>query len=136
MLAGCGGSAQVPNPTTQMPLVRARSDSSGNESLDSRIVLNCVSFYFQVCHFHTKHLGRATGPFPGIFTVKGRWRSSLRYGTSPISESFTIVSGTTKITGSLTYSSSYGYGYASSIGNGKAKIRVGERRLREVLYGL
>jgi hypothetical protein len=136
MLAGCGGSAQSPNPTAQAPLVRARSNSSGNEVLDSRIVLNCVSFYFQICHFHTRHLGHATGPYPGIFTVKGRWSSSLRYGMSPISESFTIVSGTSKITGSLSYSSASGYGYTSSIGNGKAKIRVGERRLREVLYGL
>jgi hypothetical protein len=136
MLASCGGSAQFPSSTAQAPLGRIGFGSSGNEVLDSRIVLNCVSFYFQVCHFHTKHLGHATGPYPGIFTVKGSWRSSLRYGMSPISESFTIVSGASKITGSLTYSSSSGYGYTTSIGNGKAKIRVGERRLREVLYGL
>ncbi len=135
-LASCGGSVQVPNPLAQAPLGRIGSGSSGNEVLDSRIVLNCVNFYFQICHFHTKHLGHATGPYPGIFTVKGSWRSSLRYGMSPISESFTIVSGASKITGSLTYSSSSGYGYTTSIGNGKAKIRVGERRLREVLYGL
>ena len=39
MLASCGGSVQVPNPLAQAPLGRIGSGSSGNEVLDSRIVL-------------------------------------------------------------------------------------------------
>ena len=69
LLAGCGGLARSPNPDALAPLVRARSGSSGNEVLKARLVTHCI--FPLSCHFHTKHLGRATGPYPGTLIVKG-----------------------------------------------------------------
>lgn len=129
MLAGCGGLAQSTNPSALAPLMRARSGSSGNEVLKARIVSHCV--FPLGCHFHTKHLGKATGPYPGTFTVKGRYG----YSSGSMSESFTIISGSSTITGSL-YCSSSGCFYTSSLGNGKAKVTLYYSHLNEVLYKL
>jgi hypothetical protein len=127
ILAACGGLAQSPNPNALAPLVRARSGSSGNEVLRARLVTHCV--FPLGCHFRTKHLGEATGPYPGTFTVKGS------YGSGPLSEFFTIISGSSTITGSLTCNSSR-CSYTSSLGNGKAKVKVSYGHLNDVLYGL
>lgn len=140
MFAGCGGSAQVPNPTAQTPLGRITSDSRGNEVLTGRIHTEC---FFEgpayVCKFYTTTARTAKGPYPGTFTAYGK------YGGGPIHESFTIGSAPFTIKGWLHDTRSakgFRYRYTGRIsghsGNvdGKAQIDLTEHTLTETLYGL
>ncbi|MGB8909758.1 MAG: hypothetical protein WCC84_13530 [Candidatus Cybelea sp.] len=137
MLAGCGGSAQLPNPATQAPLGRIGSNSSGNEVLKGRVHTHCKyhAGLFTSCEFHTKGPGKATGPYPGTFTASGGYEQQEWYPFYSFGESFTITSGTSQITGSIFYSTSSGYQYTSSVGNGTADVSVG-RHIDDVLNGL
>jgi hypothetical protein len=137
MLAGCGGSAQLPGATAQAPLVRARSNSSGNEVLKGRVHTHCKyhAGLFTSCDFHTKSPGKAMGPYPGTFTASGSYEQQEWYPFYSFGESFTITSGASQITGSIAYWPSSGYQYTSSVGNGTAAVSVG-RHIDEVLNGL
>jgi hypothetical protein len=137
LLAGCGGSAQVPNSTAQAALVRARSSSSGDEVLKGRVHTQCKYHggLFTTCEFHTKGPGKATGPYPGTFTASGGYEQQEEYPFYSFGESFTITSGASQITGSISYRVSSGYQYTSSVGNGTAEVNVG-RHINEVLNGL
>ena len=101
MLAGCGGSAQVPNATAQTPLSRERSDSSGNEVLTGKIHTHCKSRpsgLSSSCKIHTTHHGKATGPYRGTFTADGGYGDSLvgpfegAYFDESFTDNFRVVS--------------------------------------------
>ena len=85
MLAGCGGSAQLPNPTALAPVANSRaadrltspsnavpervgSDTSSTERLAGTAKLSR-------CDLRTRFRARgvATGPNPGTFTAAGAW---------------------------------------------------------------
>jgi hypothetical protein len=146
MLAGCGGSAQFPNATAQTPLSRERSDSSGNEVLTGKIHTHCKSRpsgLSSSCKFHTTHPGKATGPYRGTFTADGGYGDSLvgPFEGAYFDESFTIISGSSTITGSISCgpfasASCPPSSYSSSVGNGTAEVNLTNNHLNETLEGL
>jgi hypothetical protein len=131
ILGGCGGSGQFPSRTTQAPLGRVRLGSSGDEVLQGKIHTHCKYHggLFTTCSFHTIRPGKATGPYPGTFTAEGGSRQGATQGQSSFGESFTIVSGSSKITGGV-FTPPFGSGlqYTSSIGNGYAELNEDSKR--------
>jgi hypothetical protein len=119
-LAGCSGSARLPNPTAQTALGNTGAtfrvvspsfatpepvgpNSSGTEALTGKAKL------IKPCH-RAKHgwsasfsaHGNATGPYPGTFTASGSWGEYYGRGGSEVwnfSETFTITSGSSTISG-------------------------------------
>jgi hypothetical protein len=131
ILAGCGGLAPFPNPEAQVPLGSMRSNSSfGNEVLTAVAKDHCHTGPSGIStHCHFKVSGKATGPYPGHFTAKGRYNGSLCYCPWFFNESFTIRSGMSKISGAI-FAKGYGSfvfplsaNYTSSLGNGMADIQ-------------
>lgn len=142
LLGGCGGSGQSPNPMAQAPLDRLRSDSSGNEVLNGKIHTHCknhASGLRSTCTFRTTHPGKATGPYPGTFTATGSYGIDFAPYSRGFNESFTIISGSSEITGSISCASPpFGSGcppnsYTSSVGNGTAQVNITNHQLSETL---
>lgn len=163
MLAGCAGPSQFPNPDVQAPLIGRRtidviastsrtaladskSNSSKIELLTAEAKGHCKrgpSELFGSCDF--KASGTATGPYPGTFTASGSYNFCEVYCMWTFGESFTITSGTAKISGTI---SKLGWGnsppfpafyrYTSSLGDGRIKIEaVGpDGPFREKFHGL
>jgi hypothetical protein len=120
ILAGCGGLAQLPNPTAQTSLgntgatfrvvspsfatpERVGPNSYGTEALAGKAKL------IKPCH-RAKHgwntsfsaHGNATGPYPGTFTASGSWAEYYGHGGPEVwsfSETFAITSGSSTISG-------------------------------------
>ncbi|MGB8907317.1 MAG: hypothetical protein WCC84_01075 [Candidatus Cybelea sp.] len=120
LLAGCGGSAQLPNPVAQTPLgntgtvdrstspsiVSSNHPNSGGgkvERLTAPRVHNgsCGGNGFEEwCGFHAR--GTAAGPYPGTFFARSELReywSSCAYWT--FEEKFIITSGASKTVGTI-----------------------------------
>lgn len=163
MLAGCGGSAQFPNPAAQAPLNGRRTidviasasrtaledskpDSSRIELLTAEAQGHCKRSHSGLsgsCDF--KAGGTATGPYPGTFTANGSYNFCYFYCVWSFGESFTITSGTAKISGTI-FKMRGGssppfpafYPYTSSLGDGRVKIgAVGPYGpFREKVHGL
>jgi hypothetical protein len=162
MLVDCGGPLQFPNSDVQAPLNARRTDviaSASRSSLEAlkpdsaRIELlaaeskgHCKrshSGLFGSCDF--KASGTAAGPYPGTFTANGNYYFCEFYCMWTFGESFTITSGTAKISGTI---SALGgglsppfpafYPYESSFGDGRVKIEaVGpDGAFREKLHRL
>lgn len=128
MLAGCGGSTQLPNPTAQTPVgnaitskrvaspsfatpERMGADSSGTEVLTgkAKLIKPCRTIRGK----HGKNQGsstsfsahgNATGPYPGTFTASGSWTISFNSVHQPFwtfAETFTITTGSSMISGTM-----------------------------------
>lgn len=132
MLAGCGGSAQLPNPPAATPLAGVRtaerialpgyahpgavgSDSSSAEILIGNATVKCFGGPPGHGGFIVKR-GTATGPYPGTFAANGGWTD--QDGSRPwvFSESFTIKSGNTKISETISGSGKKNGSYCSTFG--------------------
>jgi hypothetical protein len=121
VLAGCDGSAQMPNLTAQRsyatPLI-ARPGSSGAEALTGTAEIKChldrrrhghgqvITGGASTSDFSVAR-GKASGPYPGTFTATGRWKintliiSSQFFEIWTFSEDFSITSGASKISGTI-----------------------------------
>jgi hypothetical protein len=174
ILAGCSGSAQLPNPIAQAPLgngriaddaaflkaaAPARSDlfSTGSE------LLTGVNFRFHPKCPHEgpeprswsetfSASGTATGPYPGTFTGQGSWEAVAhlpQFEFWSFDESFTITSGTSQVSGTISaYASAYpgpdsctGFGpavlqYTTKSVQGNANVKVTKYHFGETLDGL
>jgi hypothetical protein len=164
ILGGCGESTQSLNPAGQTPLGIARAlnqhalprvdsegiepGAKGLERLHAReLIIRCKNYNGgsnpTVCNFHTTVPGTAKGPYPGTFTASGGWTSGEHIGHSFI-ESFTISSGSSQVTGSISFHTFSGQGgpvgtyqYVSSVGNGTAQVEVIRRKdFRETFSGM
>lgn len=160
ILGGCSGAGQIPSPTAQTPISntsttafrvaspsyatpqRVVPSSSGDEVLQGKLHTHCKyhAGLFTTCNFHTTQPGKATGPYPGTFTAEGSYEDSFLVGDS-FGESFTLISGSSEITGSISCGGPFGgcppNSYMSSIGNGAAEItKLTNRHLSETLDGL
>jgi hypothetical protein len=163
MLADCGGSAQLPNPTSQTSLGNASaadraalpndasserigSDSPSTETLTAkRVTHHCFwNGTATICHFRTTAPGTAVGPYPGTFTAHGSSsEGSGRHGQPlwSFKEAFTITSGSSTVTGTISGSGSGSspkvYDYKTDNGySGNAMAHVGARHFHEKLYGM
>jgi hypothetical protein len=156
MLAGCGGSAQLPNPAAQTSLGDATPQRVGSassaESLIGRVdITECVSFDVEICHFKVNGKRIARGPYPGTFTARGNWESELSSypfclgGCWSFSERFTITSGATKISGSISASGTGAtfmpipgvYQYTTTNGySGNVEISAFLPHFGEAFYGM
>lgn len=124
ILAGCGGSAQFPNPIALGPVAnsnaadrlpspskvvpeRVGSDSSSTERLTgtAKLIKPCHSLHGKDrggwgTHFSAS--GVATGPNPGTFTATGTWTGGgLPQPQWSFSESFSVTSGSQTINGTI-----------------------------------
>ena len=151
ILGGCSESTQSLNPVGQAPLGIARAlnpSAKGLERLHARkLIVRCRHYNYgpgnTVCNFHTTVPGTAKGPYPGTFTASGGWTSGEHIGHSFI-ESFTISSGSSQVTGSISFHTFSGQGgpvgtyqYQSSVANGTAQVEVIRRKdFRETFSGM
>ena len=152
-LGGCGGSAQFPNPTAQAALGSARrmdraespnytapehvgADSSSSETIKGSATVACGPPPPGRGDFAVKG-GTATGPYPGTFRAKGIFTNKGGVGGSwYFDESFTIKSGSSRISGTISGSGKKGVAscptfgphvlhYATTSGHkGKAQITI------------
>jgi hypothetical protein len=114
ILAACGGSAQLPNPVAHSLATpqRVGRSSSGSEVLYGTARVRsgrCRRSSGSFTHFSAH--GKATGPYPGTFTAKGRWSEDCFSGMQSrpntffcgwtLDETFTIKSGTSKVFGTV-----------------------------------
>jgi len=122
MLAGCGGSTQLPNPTAQTPggnamtskraaspsfaaPQRAGLNSSGTEVLTGMARVDC---HHQRAHGYGAYgasfsaSGMATGPNPGTFNASGSWSyGGLLNFQWVFTESFAVTSKSRTINGTM-----------------------------------
>jgi hypothetical protein len=118
MLAGCGGSRQLPNPAAQTPLGNAGTHqmTSSNENLTGAATLGrCREHYIHQGNiilgeayrtdFHAH--GKAAGTYSGTFTASGHWGFSYEFIQSGVlefwdlAEKFTITSGASTVSGTI-----------------------------------
>jgi hypothetical protein len=135
--AACGGSAQFPYPTAQAALGSARgSDSSSSETLKGSATVGCYGGPPGHAGFAVKG-GTATGPYPGTFRANGDFINKGGVdGKWYFNESFTIKSGSSRISGMISGSGKKGIAscptfgphvlhYATTSGQqGKAQITI------------
>jgi hypothetical protein len=159
IVAGCGGWAQLPNPTALAPVPNSRaadrlgspsyavpervgSDTSSTERLTGTAKLSR-------CTFRTRFRARgvATGPNPGTFTATGGW--GIDFPTDPqvwfFHESFIITSGSQTIAGHIDASGSGSapfsctavkkdiFSYSTPMVSGNAKVNIWSGRFHEGL---
>jgi hypothetical protein len=150
ILAGCGASAQSLNPVSRTPPSVARAldepTTGGLERLHARrvhISCNRSSASYTECSFGTRGRAKARGPYPGTFAASGGWESGLNTGHSFV-ETFTIHSGSSRVTGQISFHTFSGpggplgtYQYTSSVGNGTVQVTaLAGNNFREVFQGL
>jgi hypothetical protein len=164
ILGGCSESIQPLNPVGQAPLgiapilnqhasprvdsERIEPSAKGLERLHAReLIIRCKHYNGgsnpTECAFHTTVPGTAKGPYPGTFTARGNWSSGEHIGHSFI-ELFTISSGSSQVTGSISFHTFSGQGgpvgtyqYQSSVANGTARVEVIRRKdFRETFSGM
>lgn len=129
ILAGCSGSAQLPNPAALVPFANSRAadrPASPSDVVPERVFGASSSTEYllgmayrtkckmlgevETCHFVAFGKRIARGPYPGTFTAHGTWLSELPSfphcpgGCWGFSESFRITSGATGIVGSISAS--------------------------------
>jgi hypothetical protein len=157
MLAGCGGSAQLPNPTAPAPVTNSRaadrftspsnavpervgSDTSSTERLAGTAKLSR-------CNLRTRFRvrGVATGPNPGTFTAKGVWGSAFPEQGWFFRESFVITSGSQTIDGHIDAGGSGSppfsctvvkkdiFSYSTPMVSGNAKVNIWSGHIHERL---
>jgi hypothetical protein len=115
-LAGCGGAIQLPNIVAQSSSSATRQrvgpNSSGTEVLYGTARVRsgrCRRSAGSFTHFSAH--GKATGPYPGTFTAKGRWAEDCfsKFCGWSLDEKFTIRSGTSKVFGTIKGSGGEGW---------------------------
>jgi hypothetical protein len=157
MLAGCGGSAQLPNPTALAPVANSRaadrltspsnavpervgSDTSSTERLAGTAKLSR-------CDLRTRFRARgvATGPNPGTFTAAGAWGIDFPTQVWFFHESFIITDGSQTIHGHIDASGSGSapfsctavkneiFPYSTRMVSGNAKVSVSSAHFHEGL---
>lgn len=133
MLVDCGGPSQFANSDVQAPVSARLTEPPGSpriELLTGASKGHCKrshSGLFGSCDF--KASGTATGPYPGTFTAHGAYYFCEVYCMWTFEQSFTITSGTAKISGStsvirggLSPPFPAFYPYTGSLGDGRIKI--------------
>jgi hypothetical protein len=119
ILVGCGSTQSVPDKASsvlqtnvrhpsevgaQVQLSRLKLSGLGGEVLKHTTTLQSIGcgVGYDVTFF-THPGGTASGPFPGTFKANGSWQSTGKHvgRLTKFSETFTIVSGSSTITGSL-----------------------------------
>jgi hypothetical protein len=121
VLAGCGGSAQMPNLTAPPSYATphgVRPSSSGAEVLTGTAKIKCrldrrrhghgqvITGSASTTDFSVAR-GKAAGPYPGTFTATGRWKINSMIISSQFieiwifSEDFSITSGASTISGTI-----------------------------------
>jgi|HubBroStandDraft_5_1064220.scaffolds.fasta_scaffold00651_5 hypothetical protein len=128
LLAACGGS-QPPVGATGTTTQREENStiSLSGESLiakDIKLSESCTE-YFETS-FTAK--GQATGPYPGTFTATGSWyKTTGEYSVPPtLNEQFTITSGSTNISGSISAGEDHRRGNCGAFRAARAKYFWGK----------
>jgi hypothetical protein len=140
---------RVTSPSFATP-ERIGANSSGNEVLTGKATLHrCQPSGFGFYRRFHAH-GKGAGPYPGAFTANGTWgfncfESRCFLG---VNERFTIMSGASKVSGTITGNAASGFPtctsfgpaseqYTSNHGEGNADIQIIEKGdFSETLVGL
>jgi hypothetical protein len=161
-LAGCAGTMQLPNPAggatlgglgpaTRMAssnLVAPRLSSSTAAAAEvlttAKVKISCTISDGAYSVKFMAH-GKATGPYAGSFTARGRYATSLVNGQPKwvFKERFVIKSahlvGTISAAGDGTYHCAFGPAvlkYSTETAKGKVKVAISQGSFYEKLFGL